>query len=135
MSAAQVGGWVPDVDDVGPSSMSSPSAPSAPSPASPPPSTSLASRPAGDRVVVVAAGGGVGRSTTADLVARRLCAAGSLVLIDDAPGLVSPRRTLSRDSGGLAAAAGYGGSYQVLAPDSPSSRVDAVAAVEAMGTG
>jgi len=123
MSAAQVGGWVPDLDAAGPHPP-------------PPPPASLASVPSGDRIIVVAAGGGVGRSTTADLMARQLCVAGPLILIDDAPGLVSPRRTLDRGQNGLAALVGYGGnSYEVLAPDSPTARVDAVAAVEAMSTG
>jgi hypothetical protein len=121
MAIAPVGGWVPQVDDVD----------SQPAPV--PLSGALAPVSTADRVVVVAAGGGVGRSTTADLVARQLCAAGSLILIDDAPGLVSPRRTLVREPDGLAKETGYGGSYAVLAPDSPTSRVDAVAAVETLG--
>ncbi|MCK9923584.1 hypothetical protein MXD61_17200 [Frankia sp. AgPm24] len=77
-----------------------------------------------DLVVVVGAGGGVGRSTTADLLAGRLCAAGPLALVDDAPGLFSLRRTLTRGPDGLAALPGHRGSYHVLAPYEPLDRVD-----------
>src|SRR5262245_15152754 len=121
MTAAQVGGWVPEVDEIAPPSTA------------PPASRSLAPVATGDLVVVVAAGGGVGRSVTADLVARQLCVGGPLILIDDAPGLVSSRRTLPRGDNGLAVVAGYEGDYKVLAPDTPTTRVDAVAAVETLG--
>jgi hypothetical protein len=67
----------------------------------------------------------------AELVARRLCADGPLVLIDDAPGLLCTRRNIPRGPGGLATVDGYGGHYQVVAPDSPDMRVDTVAAVAA----
>ncbi|MCK9897411.1 hypothetical protein [Frankia sp. AgB32] len=83
-----------------------------------------------DLVVVVAAGGGVGRSTTADLLAHRLCAAGPLVLIDDTPGLFSLRRSLPRGPDGLATMPGYRGAYHVLAPADPLARIDTVGVVE-----
>jgi len=77
----------------------------------------------------------MGRSTTADLLARRLCAAGPLVVIDDAPGLFSLRRTLPRGPNGLATLPGYGGDYHVLAPDVPPRRVDSVSVVESADPG
>ncbi len=88
----------------------------------------------GDVVMVVAAGGGVGRSTTADLLARALCPAGPLLLIDESPGLFSSRRALPRDDNGLAALDGPEGStYYVLAPQTPAVRIDGVAAVASSG--
>ncbi|CAO5193452.1 CobQ/CobB/MinD/ParA nucleotide binding domain-containing protein [Frankia sp. AiPs1] len=99
-------------------------------PSTPPPEPpDVASTPISDLVIVVAAGGGVGRSTTADLLARRLCATGPLVLIDDAPGLFSLRRTLVRGPDGLALLPGYGGEYHVLAPNGPLARVDTASVV------
>ncbi|WP_131799631.1 hypothetical protein [Parafrankia sp. CH37] len=83
-----------------------------------------------DLVLVVAASGGMGRSTTADLLARRLCAAGPLVLIDDAPGLFSSRRNLPRGRNGLVAMPGYRGNYQVLAPEAPMTRIETIDIVE-----
>ncbi|WP_133150584.1 hypothetical protein [Frankia canadensis] len=77
----------------------------------------------------------MGRSTTADLLARRLCVTGPLVVIDDAPGLFSLRRTLPRGPNGLATMPGYGGDYHVLAPDEPLRRVDSVSVVEGADPG
>jgi Mrp family chromosome partitioning ATPase len=83
-------------------------------------------------VVVVAAGGGVGRSTTADLLAHGLCGRGPLLLVDGAPGMFSPRRVLPRGRDGLAAVdVGDDDRYWVLGPDGPLVRHDALTAVDA----
>lgn len=131
MSATSTGGWVPTTDQA-----AVPSAPASSRPVqAPPPVPVDPGRLARDLVVVVGAGGGVGRSTVADLVAGGLCWAGPLLLIDDTPGLFSVRRTLRRGRGGLAAVHGYDGDYRVLAPDEPMSRVDTLAMVAAADPG
>ncbi|MBL7499545.1 hypothetical protein I6A84_43020 [Frankia sp. CNm7] len=128
MSVTSTGGWVPAVDQA------AFPAPAPPRPAPPaPPVPAEPDAPAWDLVIVVGAGGGVGRSTIADLVARGLCGAGPVLLVDDTPGLFSSRRTLPRDRDGLAVVPGYDGDYEVLAPEEPMSRIDTLAMVEAAG--